>query len=42
MKFSEQLRQDGVPVINGPRTTGDRYYESCVIGSEENQIEITI
>ena len=27
---------------NKPRTTGDGYYESCIIGIEGNQIEITI
>ena len=26
---------------NKPRTTGDGYYESCIIGIEGNQIEIT-
>lgn len=37
-----QLKQDGYEVISGPRTTGDGYYESCVVGIEGNQIEITI
>lgn len=37
-----QLKQDGYAVIGGPRTTGDGYYESCVVGIEGNQIEITI
>lgn len=36
------LKADGYEVISGPRTTGDGYYESCVIGIEGNQIEITI
>lgn len=40
--LSERLRADGYEVISGPRTTGDGYYESCVIGIEGNQIEITI
>lgn len=26
----------------GPRTTGDGYYESCIVGIEGNQIEITV
>lgn len=26
----------------GPRTTGDGYYESCVVALEGNQIEITV
>ncbi|MTK06537.1 MAG: glyoxalase [Hungatella sp.] len=37
-----QLKQDGYKVISGPRTTGDGYYESCIIDLEGNQIEITI
>lgn len=41
-KLTEQLKQDGYKVISGPRTTGDGYYESCIIGIEGNQIEITI
>ncbi len=40
--LTEQLRADGYDVINGPRTTGDGYYESCIIGVEGNQIEITV
>lgn len=40
--ITEQLRTDGYKVISGPRTTGDGYYESCIIDIEGNQIEITI
>jgi len=40
--LTEQLKKDGYNVISGPRTTGDGYYESCIIGIEANQIEITI
>lgn len=29
-------------VVSGPRTTGDGYYESCIVAIEGNQIEITI
>ena len=29
-------------VVSGPRTTGDGYYESCVVVIEGNQIEITV
>lgn len=39
--LTQTLRADGYPVISGPRTTGDGYYESCIIGIEGNQIEIT-
>lgn len=41
-ELTEQLKQDGYKVVSGPRTTGDGYYESCIIGIEGNQIEITI
>lgn len=40
--LTRRLRQDGYTVVTGPRTTGDGYYESCVIGFEGNQIEITV
>ncbi|MDL2234342.1 VOC family protein [Ruminococcaceae bacterium OttesenSCG-928-L11] len=39
--LTQRLRQDGYTVLSGPRTTGDGYYESCVLGPEDNQIEIT-
>ncbi len=29
-------------LVSGPRTTGDGYYESCIVGIEGNQIEITV
>ena len=41
-ELTERLKQDGCEVISGPRTTGDGYYESCIIGIEGNQIELTI
>jgi len=41
-ELSEQLQSDGYEVISGPRTTGDGYYESCIVGIEGNQIEITV
>lgn len=34
-------KNDGYEVISAPRTTGDGYYESCVLDTEGNQIEIT-
>ncbi len=36
------LDQDGFEVVSGPRTTGDGYYESCVVVFEGNQIELTV
>lgn len=41
-KLTEKMRNDGYDVISGPRITGDGYYESCIIGIEGNQIEITV
>lgn len=41
-KLTERLKKDGFEVLNGPRTTGDGYYESCIIGIENNLIEITV
>ena len=40
--LSARLDADGYTVIDGPRQTGDGYYESCVVGFEGNLIEITI
>lgn len=40
--LTAELKADGYEVISGPRTTGDGYYESCVIAMEGNQIEITV
>lgn len=39
--LTAQLKSDGFSVISGPRVTGDGYYESSVLGFENNQIEIT-
>ena len=37
-----ELRDAGYKVVSGPRTTGDGYYESCILGPESIQIEITV
>lgn len=39
---TEELRSAGYAVTSGPRTTGDGYYESCVLGPEGIQLEITM
>ncbi len=36
------LKADGYAVISGPRTTGDGYYESCIVAVEGNQVEVTV
>ena len=41
-ELTKKLKADGYEVISGPRTTGDGYYESCIVGVEGNQIEITV
>jgi len=39
--LTEKLKADGYKVSSGPRTTGDGYYESCIVGIEGNVVEIT-
>ena len=41
-ELTGRLRSDGYKIISGPRVTGDGYYESCVLGFEDNIIELTI
>lgn len=40
--LSATLIQDGFSLIDGPRTTGDGYYESVVLDPEGNRLELTI
>ena len=40
--LTARMKNDGYAVLSGPRTTGDGYYESCILGFEGNQIEITV
>ena len=40
--LTAELKADGYEVVSGPRTTGDGYYESCIVVIEGNQIEITV
>lgn len=40
--LTARLKADGYAVISGPRSTGDGYYESCIVDLEGNQIEITV
>ena len=41
-ELTSKLRDAGYSVVSGPRTTGDGYYESCIVAVEGNQIEITV
>ena len=38
--LTERLRADGIAVVDGPRRTGDGYYESVVLDPDGNRIEI--
>ena len=41
-ELTDRLENDGFDLVSGPRTTGDGYYESCIVAIEGNQIEITV
>lgn len=41
-KLTKRLSDAGYETLDGPRTTGDGYYESSVKGFENNIIEITV
>lgn len=40
--LTKKIVEAGYPILSGPRTTGDGYYESCILGPESIQIEITV
>ena len=39
-ELTQRLRGDGFEVVDGPRRTGDGYYESVIIDPDGNRIEI--
>jgi lactoylglutathione lyase len=39
--LTERLRADGYAVIDGPRRTGDGYYESVILDPDGNRVELT-
>ena len=39
-EITKRLQSDGITVVDGPRRTGDGYYESVVIDPDGNRIEI--
>ena len=40
--LTQELQRRGAPLLDGPRRTGDGYYESVVLDPEGNRIEITV
>lgn len=40
--LTSELSRDGYQVLDGPRKTGDGYYESVVLDPENNRVEITV
>jgi lactoylglutathione lyase len=40
--LTERLVNDGHRVLDGPRRTGDGYYESVAQDPEGNRVEITV
>ncbi|MFT3893726.1 MAG: VOC family protein [Anaerolineales bacterium] len=41
-ELTKRLEANGYRIAGQPRTTGDGYYESIVLDSDGNQIEITV
>jgi lactoylglutathione lyase len=40
--LTARLRKDGFQIVDGPRYTGDGYYESGVLDPDGNRVEITV
>ncbi len=40
--LTDRLRRDGYRLLDGPRTTGDGYYESVMLDPDKNRVEITV
>ena len=40
-KLTELLKNDNIEILDGPRVTGDGYYETAFLDPEGNRIEIT-
>ena len=39
-ELTKRLQSDGITIVDGPRRTGDGYYESVVIDPDGNRVEI--
>ena len=40
--LTQQLKEAGHTILDGPRRTGDGYYESIVLDPDGNHVEITV
>jgi lactoylglutathione lyase len=40
-ELTDRLRSDGYAILDGPRRTGDGYYESVVVDPDGNRVELT-
>ena len=40
--LTQRLRDDGIAILDGPRRTGDGYYESVIVDPDGNRVEITV
>ena len=40
-KKARQLKNDGFPILSGPRKTGDGYYEFETLDPDNNRLEVT-
>lgn len=40
--LTARLQKDGYHIVDGPRRTGDGYYESVVLDPDGNRVEITV
>jgi lactoylglutathione lyase len=41
-ELTDRLRSDGHLILDGPRHTGDGYYESVVADPDGNRVELTV
>jgi lactoylglutathione lyase len=41
-ELTSRLHNDGYQILDGPRRTGDGFYESSVLDPDGNRIEITV
>lgn len=40
-RLTARLRVDGYPILDGPRRTGDGYYEATLLDPDQNRLELT-